>query len=100
MMPAVMFMIGAPVAIAVVLAVVALSGRMPPGARNAIMRGAVLLFYPVCVAVAAYSGWTAYVAGDALSAVLAGVTAAGLAVAGFKIWQNPSLQRDVSGNTR
>lgn len=96
MMPAVLFMIGAPVAIAAVLAVVALSGRMPQALRNAIVRGAVVLFYPVFIATALYNGWTGYVAGDWLTTVLSGFTAAALAVVGVKIWRNPSLKSDVS----
>lgn len=95
MMPAVMFMIGAPVAIAAVLAVVALSGRMPQGLRNGIIRGAVLLFYPMFIAAAVYNGWAGYVAGDWLNIALSGVTAAGLAVASVQIWRNPSLRRDM-----
>ena len=94
MMPAVMFMIGVPVAIAAILAVVALSGRMPQGLRNGIMRGAVLLFYPMFIAAAVYNGWAGYVAGEWLNIALSGVTAVSLAVVGVKIWQNPSLRRD------
>lgn len=100
MMPAVMFMIGAPVAIAAVLAVVALSGRMPQGLRNGIIRGAVLLFYPMFIAAAVYNGWAGYVAGDWLNIALSGVTAAGLAVASVQIWRNPSLRRDMIRGVR
>lgn len=100
MIPAVMFMIGAPVAIAAVLAVVALSGRMPQGLRNGIMRGAVVLFYPMFIAAAVYNGWAGYVAGDWLNIALSGVTAAGLAVAGVQIWRNPSLRRDMIRGVR
>ncbi|WP_183212883.1 hypothetical protein [Brevundimonas variabilis] len=90
----IIFMIGTPVAIAAVLAVVALSGRMPPAQREAIVRGAALVFYPVCVFAAAYGVWTAFVAGDGLSLVLSAVTAVAMAVAGIQIWRNPSLRRD------
>jgi small neutral amino acid transporter SnatA (MarC family) len=94
MMPAVMFMIGTPVAIAGVLVVVALSGRMSKARRDVIVRAAALVFYPACVLAAAFTGWTSYEAGEWLTTVLSAISATALVGVGVQIFRNPSLRRD------